>query len=393
MKIFCAFGQHNYGDLARGESPEYACFISALVGLGHKVYHFETWNRKGYRNMSDLNIRLLTDVRKFSPDLFFSVHLNYEIWLETIDIIKLDYGIPSVSWATDDSWKYNSVSRFIAPSYDLIATTCAAAISFYRKDGLSNYFLSQWAAQSDSLKPPIPAKDCRYAISFVGSADAYRRRWVNYLHKCGICVSCFGHGWPNGPVSSFEMKSIFRESIISLNFANSYGKDQIKARTFEVPGSGGFLLSQMVDTLDQFYTPGIEIDVFKSRNDLTDKISYYLARPFERDAIAQAGYIQTFNKHTYERRFEPLVDYVISMAHSRVPQPCKYNIDAVVSLHYMTRPLAILTCSLSFIGCLLFGARRGPRAARRLIFELSWRLVGRKTFMASGWPGLMFPHD
>ena len=39
---------------------------------------------------------------------------------------------------------------------------------------------------------------------------------------------------------------------------------------------------------------------------------------------------------------------------------------------------------------LLWGKVRGPRAARRLMFELSWRLMGRKTYSASGWPGRLF---
>jgi spore maturation protein CgeB len=41
--------------------------------------------------------------------------------------------------------------------------------------------------------------------------------------------------------------------------------------------------------------------------------------------------------------------------------------------------------------CLFFwGKSRGGRAARRILFELSWRLFGRKTYTAMGWPGRLF---
>ena len=39
----------------------------------------------------------------------------------------------------------------------------------------------------------------------------------------------------------------------------------------------------------------------------------------------------------------------------------------------------------------IWGHSRGLRAARRIVFELSWRLVGEKTFSRSGWPARMFP--
>jgi spore maturation protein CgeB len=42
-------------------------------------------------------------------------------------------------------------------------------------------------------------------------------------------------------------------------------------------------------------------------------------------------------------------------------------------------------------GILLFGKKKGPRAARRLVYEISWRIFREKTYSASGLPGRMFP--
>ncbi|HEU19907.1 MAG TPA: hypothetical protein ENO00_11135 [Deltaproteobacteria bacterium] len=50
----------------------------------------------------------------------------------------------------------------------------------------------------------------------------------------------------------------------------------------------------------------------------------------------------------------------------------------------MLRVLMIVPCVL------LWGRKRGPRAARRILFELSWRIFGRKTYSASSWPGRIF---
>ena len=39
---------------------------------------------------------------------------------------------------------------------------------------------------------------------------------------------------------------------------------------------------------------------------------------------------------------------------------------------------------------LVFGRQRGARAARRLVYELSWRLGGAATYGAGGLPGRLF---
>ncbi len=87
-------------------------------------------------------------------------------------------------------------------------------------------------------------------------------RCIARLNEYGIGVSCFGYGWPSGSLAAEKIPQIMRKSIISLNFANSRGQNQIKARTFEVPGAGGFLLTEYAPGLEKFYSIGKEIDVF-----------------------------------------------------------------------------------------------------------------------------------
>jgi spore maturation protein CgeB len=38
----------------------------------------------------------------------------------------------------------------------------------------------------------------------------------------------------------------------------------------------------------------------------------------------------------------------------------------------------------------IWGPVRGPRAARRLVYELSWRLAGARTYTSAGLPGRLF---
>lgn len=88
MKILCVFGKHQYGDPSRGLGTEYTCFIPALHHLGHQVAHFESWNKRLYHDLAELNGKLLETVESFRPDIMLTVHMEYELWLEILEIIR-----------------------------------------------------------------------------------------------------------------------------------------------------------------------------------------------------------------------------------------------------------------------------------------------------------------
>lgn len=395
MRILCVFGEHNYGDPSRGVGIEYAAFVPTLRRLGHEVFHFDSWRRSLYRDYADLNRKLLEEVARVQPDILFTVQMNYELWLETLAAIR-SHNVLTISWTTDDSWKYREVSRFIGHSYDVITTTYADVVEKYRSDGIPGVFLTQWAANSETLQPPLPAKDCRYPVSFVGMAHGDRKKMAAELRARGIDLQCFGHGWPGGAVSHEQIRTIVRESVISLNFANSKGVNQIKARTFEVPGWGGFLLTEDAPRLESFYTPEKEVAVFSDTRDLAQRIRYYLDHPEERDRIANAAYERTRRDHTYDERIKQLFAFALSQrnAHqSPIAREAESKFEKALRRHSLPTPLRLLRDALATLGVIVWGKRRGPRAARRLIFELSWRLAGAHTFTAAGWPGRMFPEQ
>ncbi len=404
MKALCVLGQHNYGDPVRGLGYEYVNFLPALSQLGYAVTHFESFDRTPYRDFADMNRRLLEVFERVQPDLVFCVLMGYEVWTETLDLIRRNDRTLLLNWGTDDSWKYEQYARFIAPHLDCYATTYPDAAEKARRDGLKNFALTQWAASDTALAPPLPAAQCRYRVTFIGSAYGNRRNRIEELRRRGIEVACFGHGWPNGPVPAGDIPRIMRESIISLNLADSatqlrglrpYRSKQIKARVFEVPGAGGFLLTERAAHLSDYYRSGEEIESFDSLDELAEKIRYYLDRPDARDRIAVAGYERTRREHTYSQRFAALLDKASGMrrVEQSLPAPRQVADESFESLcarHRVTLPLRLLKTLLGAPARMLFGAQRGPRAARRLLFELSWRLAGARTYSAAGWPGRVF---
>ena len=404
MKVLCVLSRFAYGKRERGENYDYVHFVPALARLGHEISFLDSGDRSLHADFAALNVALLERVVAFRPDVIFCVLMHYEIWFETLDLIRANSPALIVNWGTDDSWKFAQASRFFARHVDLHVTTDPAAAQTARSLGLDNVMLSQWAASETALTPPCSSVECHHDASFVGSMYGYRAPWIEALRQAGISVVCFGHGTESGVIDAARILEIFRTSRISLNFSGS-GQNpgctentgrQIKARTFEVPGAGGFLLTETAPVLERYLTPGTEVITFASPEELVAKARYYLAHPEARDQIARAGHARICAEHTYEKRFAEILVKLRSIGAGRSSRSWALSPDALTEAvvhHRSNGAIGWLRALLSTPLTLLFGRQRGPRAARRLLFESSWRLRGAITYCARGWPGRLFYHE
>src|SRR5437764_1571327 len=158
MKVLCVLSRYAYGKPERGENYDYVHFVAAFERMGHEVDFFDSGDRSLYGDFADLNIALLERVSGRRPDVVFCVLMHYEIWLETLDLIRASSPVVVVNWGTDDSWKFKQASRFFAEHIDLHVTTDRAAAEAAPLRALDNVFLSQWAASSATLAEPFPSQ-------------------------------------------------------------------------------------------------------------------------------------------------------------------------------------------------------------------------------------------
>jgi spore maturation protein CgeB len=115
----------------------------------------------------------------------------------------------------------------------------------------------------------------------------------------------------NGVLSDLEMVQMYSRSKINLGFSSCGDTHetenrilQVRLRDFEVPMSGGFYMVEYMEELEEFYEIGKEVVCYKDREDLADKIKYYLSHDREREAVRQAGYRRCLRDHTWQKRFE-----------------------------------------------------------------------------------------
>jgi len=360
LKILAVIMQYDYGDKSRGISLEKKYFEPALIKncSEYKPYYYDVYL---YDNMIQLQKDIIDIADKFKPDIIFFNLLRDEISFETLDYLKKRY--KTVNWFSDDHWRFDTFTKDYAPYFTYSITTYEPVIEKY-DDFETIPILSSWGV--DEVKENIDNPKYKYDVSFVGSKSKERERIIKYLKKNNINVHTFGSGWDNGRVSFEEMKKIFFESKINLNLSNSLfgikniildkilriihsnnitdyvfgllyifftsnrndkfdpkvhdvrtffraranikNKESLKARHFEICGSGGFQLSFPSEDLESCFDKN-EVATF-NYNKLLDNINLFIEYNEYRNDIRKRGYEKVKRYYTYDKIFKRIIEEI-----------------------------------------------------------------------------------
>lgn len=344
MKVLFIALKYDYGNPKRGFSYEYLNFFAALEKMSGVEVDFFPFDEIMYHvGRKNMNEQLLERVHRIKPDCCFFVLFTDEIKKRTIKKITEKSGAITINWFCDDHWRFDIFSKYWAPCFHWVTTTDSLAVEKYNKIGYKNVIKTQWGFNPAHYRKYDLLQD--KDITFVGQVHSNRVDIINYLKRKNINVECWGKGWQNGRLSQDEMMRIYSRSKINLNFTegsmvfgwksiakilvnrradNTYNlnsiqqmfntiqilwnenRPQIKGRNFEIPGAGGFLLTQNADNLSDYFKIGEEIAVFEDADDLKDKIFYYLNNEESREKVRISGYNRAVNDHSYEKRFREI---------------------------------------------------------------------------------------
>lgn len=107
-----------------------------------------------------------------------------------------------------------------------------------------------------------------------------------------------------------EMPKAMKCAKINLNIALRSIVTGIPLRCMDILGCGGFLLTSYQADMLEFFEPDIDFVYYESKEDLVDKVGYYLAHNDERLKIADNGYKKARNYHTLCARFDTIEEIV-----------------------------------------------------------------------------------
>ncbi|MDE7018150.1 MAG: glycosyltransferase [Lachnospiraceae bacterium] len=112
------------------------------------------------------------------------------------------------------------------------------------------------------------------------------------------------------PVVTGEPASkVFVSSKINLNISLKGIEGGTAKRVIDIMGVGGFALTNYCAETAELFEEDKEIVMFKTPEELLEKVDYYLAHDKEREEIARAGQEKVLNCFTYQKMMQHILDW------------------------------------------------------------------------------------
>jgi len=277
----------------------------AFEELGHKVVAIND------PRVSPGPKQILEAVDIHKPDFaFLAKDVKYNSVIE-----ELSKKVLTVMWNVDVRYNINTFLQFNGPMYKychLKFATEKGNLDEYRKAGVKNiYWLSEGISPVWHRPETLSYIDeATYAadVAFAGSdlgihngrreiLDALENSSFNFVRytdvfnrahnkMCQCTKVNIGHsGWPKVELS-------------------------MSARDYRIMGAGGFLLTNYVEGMENWFEIGKMCDVYRSPEECLEKVKYYLEHEDERKAMAEYGMKVVHEKHKFSDRLKEVIEKV-----------------------------------------------------------------------------------
>ena len=232
--------------------------------------------------------------------VIFGLEGEYEFPIEYFSGLREHYFM--VLHVGDDEHYFDKSSRYYSQAFDLIMTQTRLSMGRFEMYGVDSILLPP-AFDISGIKNLHYEKT--YDVSFIGVIinKIGRKDYLNFLIENNIDIKIFGFGTSGGVVSRNEMCRVSGSSKIGLNFTglatnNCLDSDitinrrmkQPKVRAHEIALMNTFVLAEYVPGIEEFFDIGEEIDIFHDKNELLEKVKYYLEHDLKREEMAAKGF-------------------------------------------------------------------------------------------------------
>ena len=269
-----------------------------------------------------LNRQILDAVKEKAPDLLLIDNKPFVTASTLRKIRRIAPGIRIINLITDDpTGQYRYAWRLCLKTvslYDCHFVQRKVNIAELKAAGAKRVELC-YRSYDPSFHQPISLSEAdakRYAadVGFVGTYEDSREEYIAYLIQHNIPVSITGDGWPKGKYWNiikphYRGPSVYGDPYIktlngmkiALHFLRHANRDEQDSRTFEIPACRVFMLAEASELHLSLFSDGKEAVFFESKEELLEKLKYYLVHDAERKLIAGKGYergIQSGYDHT-----------------------------------------------------------------------------------------------
>ncbi len=262
--------------------------------------------------INKLNKDLLKFIYKNKPDAVL-IYRGTHIYPKTIKKIK-KIGSIIFGYNNDDPFSKDYPGYFWRhflkgiSFYDYIFAYRQKNIKDYKNIGYSKVSLlrSYYIKENNFYISNLLEKKYKNDVVFIGHFENDGRdEKIKYLLENNIEVKIFGgNSWKSsvnagyfnkkevllGNLDSKEYNLNLNGAKISLVFLSKLNNDSYTRRCFEIPATKSLMLSEYSEDLNNMFEEEKEAAYFRSKEELLEKVKFYLANPEIRKNIAEAGY-------------------------------------------------------------------------------------------------------
>lgn len=113
------------------------------------------------------------------------------------------------------------------------------------------------------------------------------------------------------PVHNLKIApSVYFESGINLNISSLQLETAVNLRVFDVPAAGGFLITDWKENLDSLFDVKKDLVVFRSDEELKDKILFYSKNKNLKDKIINSARERIIREHLLEHRIQKMIQII-----------------------------------------------------------------------------------
>jgi spore maturation protein CgeB len=314
----------------------------ALESLGHRVTSLLYLEDRLFSRLPFLGVgsgerawcrqKLLNWLEQVEPELILVIR-GSRIHPSTIEWVRRRLAVPWACWFYGDHQPDLPISSVISPSYEFFFTPNATLVEAHKKAGASNVSVLPYAIHPSLHRPvvltPEESSALRCEVVFSGTINSENRvdvleTLVEFdLKVWGGTIGEYVDNSQRLVKNKLRLSDALRRRMVgrwawedenvriylAANVVlNVVYPDNVSMRLFEAPACGAFLLTDGRDYVDEFFEPEKEVALYDGPHDVADRVAYWISRPEERAAIAEAGYRRAHREHTYAHRMKVLLD-------------------------------------------------------------------------------------
>ncbi len=360
------------GEIGHGQTS--LMRMRALERLGHQVKGVHTiepwkeasWLSRQYQRrtqrgsvIDQINQRVLIAAREFRPQLVWAEKQEF-LRPETIEALRA--GRATLIHFTPDpyfslSWKRTRLMDEAITRFDVLVYCKSYERRDYEATGKPAVYMS--LGYCDETHRPLKSSSSVWQcdVGFLGGWEPRREHLLKATVQTGAETKIWGGYWDflRDGRKTFRRQIILRQlagaepfrihrddslavclqgnevygddyaralsgSRIGLGFLRKICPDQHTTRTFEIPACGSMLLADRTGEHQEFFTEGEEAEFFNSKEELVDKLRFYVRNEGARARVAAGGHQRCKDAgYSYMNRLRDALQEVCSSCCVTVP--------------------------------------------------------------------------